>query len=195
MSLSAAALITYEEAEKFLQKQNVSVETFILEAVIEGVSALFSDMVDCDFNSATYTAEAIDGSGTPWLYLPHWPVTVFTTCVEDGATLTKDTDFYVDYDLGIMDKPKYGWPTANYQSRWTTSKAGVVNTYTAGYAAVPADVKLACLMEVGRLYEIAQKKMFGESTRSLEGVSVTINTDELMPSTLSTLGRYVRVRI
>jgi hypothetical protein len=68
-------------------------------------------------------------------------------------------------------------------------------TYVAGYATLPADIKLACLIEVGRAFAMVDHKMFGESSRTVDGTSVTLNTDELLPATLATLGRYTRTRI
>jgi hypothetical protein len=195
MSLSTSAIISLADYKTFMGTPNLSPNDAVVEMVIESVSSIFSSVVECDLTSATYTAEAIDGTGKSWLYLPHWPVTTFTTCVEDDVTLVEDTDFYVDYDRGILDKVTMEWPWYSETPIWTNKRRGVVNTYVAGYATLPADIKLAALLETARQFEMIQHKMFGESSRSLEGVSVTINTDELLPGTLSTLGRYVRVRI
>lgn len=195
MSLSTSAIISLADYKTFMGTPNLSPNDAVVEMVIESVSELFDNVVECDLTSATYTAETIDGSGRSWLYLPHWPVTTFTTCVEDGTTLVKDTDFYVDYDRGILDKVTMEWPWYSETPIWTNKRHGVVNTYTAGYITLPADIKLAALVETARQFDVIQKRMFGESSRSLEGVSVTINTDELLPATLSTLSRYMRVRI
>jgi hypothetical protein len=37
--------------------------------------------------------------------------------------------------------------------------------------------------------------MFGESSRTVDGTSITLETGELLPATLTTLARYTRVRI
>lgn len=195
MSLSANAIISLADYKTFMGTPNLSPNDAVVEMVIESVSEIFSSIVECDLTSATYTSETIDGSGKSYLYLPHWPVTTFTSCIEDGTTLVENTDFYVDYDRGILDKANSGWPYYEDQMLWTRKKRGVVNTYTAGYTTLPMDVKLAALVETARQFDVINHKMFGESGRTQEGVSVEINTDELLPGTLTTLGRYVRVRI
>lgn len=195
MSLTSAALVTLADVKTFLGFQNVSTHDAILEMVIESVSASISNEASPDFKSAVHTAEAIDGTGKSYLYLDHYPVTTLTSVVEDGVTLVSGTDFYPDLDEGLLEKARSNWPWYDVQARWTTQKQGVVVTYTAGYATIPADVKLACLIEVGRAFAMVDHKMFGESSRSVEGTSVTLNTDELLPSTLATLARYARTRI
>lgn len=195
MSLTSAALVTLADVKTFLGLQNISTSDAILEIVIEAVSASIANESFPDFKSATHTAEKYDGTGKSYLYLDHYPVTAMTTVVEDGVTLVKDTDYFVDMDEGLLEKARYSWPGYDSQAVWTTSKQGVVVTYTAGYATVPADVKLACLIEVGRAFAMVDHKMFGETSRSVESVSVTLSADELLPSTLTTLGRYTRTRI
>jgi len=195
MSLTSSALVTLADVKTFLGIQNISTSDAILEIVIEAVSASIVNEAFPDLKSATYTAEKYDGTGKSYLYLDHYPVTAMTTVVEDGVTLVKDTDYFVDMDEGLLEKARYSWPGYDSQAVWTTSKQGVVVTYTAGYATVPADIKLACLIEVGRAFAMADHKMFGETSRSVEGVSITLSADELLPSTLTTLGRYERTRI
>ena len=179
MSLSANALITLAEAKSFLGLGNISTGDAILETVIEGVSASFSSYADADFKSATYTSAKFDGNGKTYFYLPHFPVTTFTSLYEDDTLLVKDTDYWVDTDYGIVYRIRSLWPEIGNTARWTTSRQGITVTYVAGYAAVPSDVKYACLNEVGRAYEMVDKHMFGETSRSVEGVSISLSTDEL----------------
>jgi len=196
MSLNTAtALVTLADVKTFLGMANVSTGDAILETIIEAVSASMSNEASPDLKPATYTAEKYDGTGKSYLYLDHYPVTTLTTVVEDGATLVKDTDFFIDMDEGLLEKARSNWPWYDVQATWTTKNQAVVVTYAAGYAAVPADIKLDCLIEVGRKYAMVDHKMFGESSRSVEGVSVTVDTGDLLPATLATLGRYKRTRI
>jgi uncharacterized phiE125 gp8 family phage protein len=187
MSLSTSALVTLADVKTFLGLQNISASDAILEIIIEAVSASVTSEASPDLKSTTYTAEAYDGTGKSYFYLDHYPVTTLTSVVEDDTTLVKDTDYFSDDDEGILEKP------VGY--KWTTARGGVVVTYVAGYATLPADIKLACLIEVGRAFAMVDHKMFGESSRTVDGTSVTLNTDELLPATLATLGRYTRTRI
>jgi hypothetical protein len=195
MSLSANAIITLADAKTSLGRQAISEADDLLETVIEAVSVIFQNEAYPDLKSATHTAEVYDGNGRSYFYLDHYPVTTFNSLAEDGTTLIKDTDYFVDMDDGIVEKGYTGWPGIMYAGKWTANRGGIVVTYVAGYSTLPADIKLAALIEVGRQFSMIREKMFGESTRTQEGMTISVNTDELLPSTLATLGRYVRVQI
>jgi hypothetical protein len=196
MSLTTNALVTLDQAFAILGWASGSHggDVANVESVIESVSRAFNGVIGCTLAKTVYTAVKYDGSGKSYLLLPHWPITTFTSLSEDGAVLTAGTHFLVNYALGILEKEScYG--------KWTTSLQGILTTYTAGYDItgtltnpLPGDIKLAAQVEVARQYDVIDKKMFGESSRTIEGVSITINTDELLPSTLTTLARYRRVR-
>ena len=189
MSLSTTALITLADFWTFMgwPAGDHDDATAQVETIIESVSAAFHDGVGCDLQSAVHTAETMDGSGKTYLYLAHWPVTVFTSLTEDTVALTENTHFYVDYAYGILDR--------HSDTTWTSSRRGIVVTYTAGYAAVPADIKLACLVEVARAFETARKKMWGQESHSVDGNSYSLSLDELLPSTVATLAKYTRPRV
>lgn len=194
MSLNANALVTVAELRDYLGLTS-SDSAVALEIIVNSVSQEFEDEVDCDLFSDTYTSEAIDGSGRSYLYLPHWPVTTFTSCVEDGETLVKDTDYFVDMANGILTKSRTPWPTYEYQLNWTTQRGGVVNTYIAGYAAVPADIKLACLKQCAVEYQRMKQKTWGETSRSIGDGSSSYSEPGLLPDVKAVLERYERVEI
>lgn len=195
MSLTSAALVTLADVKTFLGISGLSENDGNLEMVIEGVSAAFTNYADADFKSATYTSAKLDGYGRTYLYLPHFPVTTFTSLYEDETLLVKDTDYYVDTDWGILYRLPSGWPSDLPALCWGQGRQLYTATYVAGYATVPLDVKLACLVEVARQYEVIDKRMWGETSRTVEGVSVSLNTDELLGSTKATLDRYMRLEI
>lgn len=189
MGLSEGALLATSDFWAFMgwASGQEGDATARVEMVIESVSAAFSGIVDCDFKPVEEIEETKDGTGKSYLYLDHYPVTELTSVVEDDVELVEGTDFHLDAERGILWKPVGG--------KWTTSMRGVVVNYEAGHATVPMDVKLACLIEVARTYSMIDKQMWGESSRTEDSVSITINTNELLPATLETLGRYRRVQI
>jgi len=197
MSLTANALISVADFMLFMgwPPESHAEDIPVVEMVIEGVSASFSNYADADFKSATYTSVKLDGTGKTYLFLPHFPVTTFTSLYEDDTLLVKDTDYWVDTDLGILYRIITNWPSSESVGRWTSARQGLTVTYAAGYATVPPDVKMACLLEVGRAYEMVKNHMFGETSRTVEGVSISLSTDELLLSTLAVLGRYSRTQI
>lgn len=81
------------------------------------------------------------------LQLTRWPITSVASVIEDGTTLTVNTDFRIDTDKGqLIRLDSNGYPT-----RWPALAIAV--QYAAGYATIPAPVVDAVIrMIVGRWY-------------------------------------------
>jgi hypothetical protein len=63
-------------------------------------------------------------------------VTAVASVVEDGTTLTQDTDFWLDAGTGILHRIG---DASGYSRTWSAAK--IVVSYTAGFATVPTDLK------------------------------------------------------
>ena len=199
MSLITQSLVTAAEAEDYCQIQSPEHDV-VIERIINGVSQQFSTYASRNFISAVYTAVKMTGNGTAYLYLPNWPVTTLTTVVEDGATLTLDTDFYSDQTEGLLTKANYHGTLYGamygYSTNWSINTHAIVITYTAGYTAalLPADLKLAALKEIARQYQAFITKDTGESSRSVQGSS-TSKSDPARPEWMEVVSRYRRLRV
>jgi uncharacterized phiE125 gp8 family phage protein len=196
MALIAQALVTADEVENYLQIQTATYDV-VIETLINGVSQQFSTYAGRLFISATYTALKLTGDGTPYLFLPTWPVTLLSSIAEDGVARTVDVDFYADLPNGILEKAKWNWPWYDLQATWTTKTQGILITYTAGYTqatTLPADLKLAALKEIARQYQAFITKDTGESSRSVQGSS-TSKSDPARPEWMEVVSRYRRLRV
>jgi uncharacterized phiE125 gp8 family phage protein len=200
MALIAQALVTADEVENYLQIQTATYDT-VIEYLINGVSQQFSTYAGRLFISATYTSLALTGDGTPTLWLPNWPVTTLTSVKEDGATLTLNTHFYSDADIGLLTKAmSYGTLYGSmygYSAGWSIVKNGIVVTYIAGYTqatTLPMDLKLAALKEIARQYQAFITKDTGESSRSVQGSSTSKSNPE-RPEWMEVVSRYRRIRV
>lgn len=183
-TLAANALISVADLARLVGDD---VSTSLAEMVINSVSQEFENEVGCDLFNATYTAELNNGNGKSFLFLPHWPITDIDAVTENDVTLTEDTDFYADYANGILWKMDGG--------KWTAGHGTVAATYDAGYAAVPADISLACAKQCAVEYQKAKQKGWNETSRSVEGGSVSLIEPGLLPDVMVVLQRYHRVRI
>ena len=200
MALIAQALVTADEVENYLQIQTATHDT-VIEYIINGVSQQFGRYASRSFISTVYTAIKLTGNSTPHLYLPNWPVTLLGAVVEDGVTLVLNTDFYADLDTGLLTKATYS--NTLYSEMygggaylWTPLTQGIVVTYTAGYAqatTLPTDLKLAVLKEIARQYQAFITKDTGESSRSVQGSSVS-KSDPARPEWMEVVSRYRRFR-
>lgn len=203
MALNAQALVTAEEAETFLQISGNASYDVALEYVINGVSAEFSRYAKRSFITTVYTALELTGESQPRLWLPNWPVTLLSSVVEDGTTLTVDEDFHLDAENGVLEKAWDYFPSVSrlgelgtYQGVWTPKANAIVVTYTAGYARtdLPGDLKLAALIEISRQFKRFLTREHGDTSRSVESASVTVATPD-EPEWMSVVSRYRRLRI
>lgn len=199
MSLIAQALVTATEVEQYCRIDKPDHDV-VVEYIINSVSQEFSTFASRQFMSATYTGLTLTGNGTKYLWLPNWPVTALTSVAEDTVTLTLDTDFYADLTEGLLTKASfhgtlYGEMYGYASTPWSTDTHGIVVTYTAGYTAalLPADLKLAALAEIARQYQKYLLKEHGETSRSVEGSSVSMSAEK--PDWMAVVSRYRRIRI
>lgn len=68
-------------------------------------------------------------------YLRNWPVASITTLVEDGESLTEDTDFYFDKFTGKVEKIRdldSVFTTREALGYWTTKRNAIVVNYVGG---------------------------------------------------------------
>ena len=200
MALIAQALVTAAEAEGYCQIQSPEHDV-VIEQIINSVSQQFSTYASRKFISAVYTAVKFEGNGTPYLYLPNWPITTLTSIVEDGVPLVLATDFYVDLETGLLTKATYantlyGEMYGGGAYLWTRLTQGIVVTYTAGYtlALLPADLKMAALKEIARQYQIFITKANGVASSSVSGSSSSASTPD-KPEWMEVVSRYRRIRI
>ena len=170
-----------------------------LEAAIEAVSLVVRHKTNCDLvpAAAAYTAQKIDGSGSKYLYLPHWPVTVLTSVTEDDSLLVENTDFY-HLDPGDLDKNRGVLERADGLN-WTATQRGVLATYTAGYLippnvspTIPGDLKLAALLQSAELWKRIKDKSWGKTSESAGGQTTTFSEKELLPFVAEILKKYWR---
>ena len=182
MSLSAIALVTVEDAKAYLELKD-SQDDSILETLIDSVSALFNNETNRTLKETTFTDLYLDGSGIITLDLPDWPVVSITEIEEDEVALTEDTDYYLYADEGYL---------AKIGAVWTDNIHGIKITYKAGYSAttLPSDIKLATLKQVGLEHSRFKSKNWGESGRTFPDGSITIVTDNLLPSVRDILSKY-----
>lgn len=187
------ALVTMDEAKEFIKKtDDTNITT--LELIVNSVCEFIRGYTGRTLPSTVYTSLLLDGSGWPDMWLPNWPVTTLTSLYENDTLLTKDTDFYIYEETGKLTRIASAWPSE--LGIWTERPKGIKITYTAGYsaAAMPKDLKTACLIQTADYWTKFLHNSWGESTRSVASQSVTVIEGDILPVVKATLARYRRTR-
>jgi hypothetical protein len=126
-----------EILSRYISEGSAAVENFCNRVlVVETVKDQFWPQRDPQFQIAI--------QGVDQVQLSRWPVISVSSVVEDGLTLTVDTDFVVDAARGSLIRlDSNGYPT-----RWPA--VAISATFQAGYATIPADVSAALIRMVSQ---------------------------------------------
>lgn len=134
-------LISLSELQAYLQDSGLSAPTDI-EATITGVSAAMQSYANTNFVSQSYTFW-FDGPGGPRKSLPNKPITSVSAVTVDGVSYPASTS---PTSRGFI------WSDTQVLLRGGVFTRGLQNcsvSYTAGFAAIPGDIKRACCEGVG----------------------------------------------
>jgi hypothetical protein len=133
--------------------------------VLTAVDAYLKRAVGRAIESAEYT-QVLSGSGTPILAVPQWPVTAVSSLVVDEATWAVMLQT-ATADLGEQCfLPDHGkWLEARGGEVFPLGWGNVRVKYTAGYATVPSDLALACVMLTGIVWK--ERNLLGDGYRTL----------------------------
>jgi len=189
MAVAANALITLAESKTYRQITGATHDT-ILETLIDSVSTRFESRCRREFKSATDATLYLDGNGEKELALPRSPVTSIVSVTEDETVLTEGDD--EDYRLYTSNNDAYLYRLG---TNWIKgAKKILLTTFLAGFVTVPADLKLACMKQVAFEFDKYLKKNLGETSRSLDGVSVSLTEDGLLKEVEEVLRHYEYMR-
>ncbi len=136
--------------------------------------------------SATYT-EARDGNGNKRLMARNWPVTAVGSITINGESIPVSSSW---------DASGYCFDSTSFVLRNRVFCDGVQNvalTYTAGYAAIPADVEQACIEMAGMRFRTKDTTASGWVSKSLAGETVSFSQKDMSSAVKSTLNEYKAV--
>ena len=132
--------------------------------------------------TASYT-DYLDGKGTDTVMTKRYPITAVASVLMDDAAVSIAGNSqawgyqFDDHALIMMNDV------------WTKGRRNVKVTYTAGYAAVPADLIQACTRQAAYIYR-AQPREGVRSAVLPQGENVTYVVDEWLPAVETVLERY-----
>ncbi len=189
MTIASNALITKVELINYLEQEGHSeVEDETLETVINGVSTFFETYCQRIFHSTEYV-EYMDGSGVRYLIPDHFPIISVTSIYDDSAWDWTE-DYLVDPDDYRITNDKM---TILKDGTWALGDENIKLTYTAGYAVIPDDLKLACLQQC--VYEIKMQDKKQAMGITMPDGSVSFNTALFVPIVKTILDRYQRFSV
>ena len=200
MAVLAASLITAAQFKPYLGPDYAgTTNDSLFELLIDSVSEAFNGRVGRVLAKATYTDKYIDGNGKESLILPNYPIISVTSIHENGVLLTEGAaaDYVVDYAAGIIHRVGGVWARGRQTIKITYAAGYVVQGASpgAGETALPADLKLACMMQVAREWKKSQGSEWGETSRSFPDGSTSHVERGLLKEVEEILQKYRRYRV
>lgn len=176
------ALTTLANVKQYLQIDPLDTDAdALLQRMIDAASVTIERFCDRTFVQANYT-EVRDGTGRTRLTVRNIPLTAVTSLTVNDRPVparpsTSGNGFVFD---------EYGVKLTGYT--FTDGYQNVVIQYTAGFAAVPDDVEMACCELVSLRYKTIDR--LGVTSKSLAGESISFNTGDFSDSVRRTLEQY-----
>ena len=187
-------LTTVDRVKEYAGVQGSALDSLILD-LVASVSLAAEAWCGWPLLLRAFTNEVHRPEGSSEeLVLDRFPVALSPAPVItlDGATLVSGTDYELDDTSGVLRRLSGGFPAC-----WEAG-ATVRATYSAGYATVPPDVRLAATKQAR--HELRQTQpggdRLGDRTHTIEvGGQTTYEPDGLLPSFQAALAPYREVRV
>jgi len=185
-------LVSLTDLKLFLEKTDIN-QDGILHMIIEHVSGWIETYLNRNLLKVSRTVYR--DAGKRFYYLPAFPIdeSVTLTVTYDGTLQTKDTDYFVRADDGLIEFQQSSIPSY-------TDPKEVVIVWTGGYAvsgegdteclAVPTNIQEAALRQC--VYNFRRRKDIGVSSVSMPDGSVNKSPIDafLLPEVKDLLRNY-----
>ena len=186
MALNANALTSLADVRTQLEipTTETSMNT-LLEKYINAASNQIERYCNRTFRQLTRT-DLNDGTGQNEVMLPGRPVTAITDVRVDASHTFGTDSIQAANTYGTVA----GYLLRRHSGSWPKYSQNLQVTYTCGYAAIPSDVDLACVLLVEFIYRRRQDRRSGRVSISKGGETVSYS-DDWPPIVKSLLGPWV----
>jgi len=192
MEIDATALCTLEDVSFYMDIKTEDGEVAdvdFLSSTINNVSSAMEQFCGLEHFTPTVYTEYFDGGGKGLLFPDRYPITTVSGIYDDedwNWDTVSGTNAVDPTTYRVVDKNRIVLKSG-YFSNYTQN---IMVVYTAGFATIPGDLKLACIKEVARLFRTRNDK--GVSSRSVQANNIYTKyiTDEFIPETKAVLNRY-----
>jgi hypothetical protein len=168
----------------FAPPLTAAVDDALLARLIAAASGFIVSWLGRDLASRDY-AEIRDGTGGVRLAFANTPVTAVASVAIDGVAIPPAPDAL---------KPGYVFSATQLYLRgrvFTRGTQNVTLAYTAGYAAIPAEIEQACIELVALRYK--ERDRIGHVSKSLAGETVAFSQKDMSDDIKTALLAYKSV--
>lgn len=188
--MAANDLCTLDQIKDYIGMtgSNAVIDT-VIESIITSVTELFQSMCGVkQFKSKSYT-EYYSGDNKRSIFLNQRPViSVESVSIDSDWTWSADSTIGSDEYMVINNEVLMKNDTFTY------GDANIKVIYNAGYATIPDDLKLACIMETARIFK--KRDNIDVTSKSYgDGGSVTKYMEGMLPEVKIILKKYRNIGV
>lgn len=161
----------------------VNLDSLLDTLLIPDESALVDNYLNVPIEQGTYTNEVYSGEDTQRIAPRQYPITAVASVTVDGQS-------YTQWD-GTLGGTGFSFDKrfiAAHGFTFTQGWHNVVITYTAGYAAIPEDIKQATIELCA--YRLQERTRLGMSSKGLSGEQTNFVTKDMPDIVKSRLNSY-----
>jgi uncharacterized phiE125 gp8 family phage protein len=176
--------LTTLSAVKAWLKLTATTDDALLSGLVSSVSAWIQDYLNRTIASTSYS-ETYHGTGSDRIMLANYPVTAVASVTVNGQTVQPSTGYGVvgyAFDAGSI---------AYIGGCFPEGFANVSVSYTAGYAAVPADLAQACVELVAFRYR--ERDRIGQTGTGMGPEHTSYSMADMPAAVKTVLDQYRKV--
>lgn len=203
MSLLDNALVTLDEAQRWLKISDPDLDVDTLETLIDGITGDFESETQRKLKIQTVAAYQLNGSGCDTIRLPYRPVTNVSSILilnQDGSTSRQITNESSPESLANSEftvNPGTG-EVRLYSGIFIEGRNNIIVTFKAGYASASPEMKrIRKLFFVQLKFEYSQDRdnNFGVASRQFQDSGITFerSAEGLLPRVTAALD-YLRLK-
>ena len=190
MEIDATALCSLEDVSFYMDIKTEDGEVADVDFItgtINNISTAMEIYCGLEHFTATLYTEYHDGGGYGLLFPDRYPITTVSGIYDDDSW-TWDVDTLIDpTTYRVIDRNRIVLKDGGFFGNYVQN---VKLIYTAGFATIPGDLKLACIKEVARLFRTRIDKGVESRSVQVNNIFTKYVMDEFMPETRTVLNRY-----
>lgn len=182
-------IVSLAELKAYLKLTTATFDT-ILGVIKASVEQFIKNYCHDPFLHSTFT-EYYDGNGKSSLIVDRFPITAITEINIDSARTFAAATKLDASDIISCDRNNQRG-IIEIDGTFSVGVKNVKVVYTAGYATLPADLKMAVMQLCSREFMIQDKQMPGVVSQNVGDKTISLNTEEIPRNVWAILQTYKR---
>jgi hypothetical protein len=165
-----------------------------LTALIRAASARIAGECRREFRLVDHVDELRDGDGSAMLVLAHTPIVSIASLEIGGQAVDRATVKVYENWIAFDDWEEYDIRLRASSRVFPRGSQNVKISYRSGYAAVPTEISVACVLQVVHIRNTVNKQGIESETNSVANAATVYSQVGIAPAAIRAINRYRKPR-